>query len=57
MSTLFSSPPKPPPLPKVPQPKNPQLNAEAAAQANRQGAAASILTSSSGPRGATVFGS
>ncbi len=56
MSSLFSGPPKAPPLPKMPSPNNPQLNAEAAQQAKAQGAAASVLTTNKSS-GASLFGS
>jgi hypothetical protein len=57
VSTLFSGPPKPQPLPKMPQPGNKQLDAAGQQAADRQGAAASVFTTNKGAGGATVFGS
>jgi len=53
MSAMFSSPPKPPPIPVVKPPRNTALDAQLEALARRAGSASTILTGPGGKSAGT----
>jgi hypothetical protein len=53
MSTLFSGPPKPPPIPKVNPPRNTAVDAQLKALSQRAGVAATMLTGPGGRNAGT----
>jgi hypothetical protein len=53
MSTLFSGPPKPPPIPAVKPPRNTALDAQLQALSRRAGAATTTLTGPGGRNAGT----